>query len=95
MAFSLKEAPRQLWGSSHQMRKFSKEELAQYSGKNGAPAYVAYKGQVYDVSDSFHWRNGRHWVSHEAGADLTYDLQSAPHGPEFLFRYPRVGILEA
>lgn len=35
------------------MKKFTREELAQYDGKNGNPAYVAYKGKVYDVSVSF------------------------------------------
>ncbi len=34
------------------MRKFTREELKKYDGKNGRPAYIAYKGKVYDVSDS-------------------------------------------
>jgi len=77
-----------------EMCKFSKEELAKCNGKNGAPAYVAYEGKVYDVSDSFLWQNGRHQVSHEAGADGTDGLEKAPHGPELLLRYPLVGIFE-
>lgn len=76
------------------MHNFSEEELANYNGKDGAPAYVAYAGKVYDVSGSFVWRNGRHWVRHQAGADLTDGLCDAPHGPELLLRYPSVGMLE-
>ena len=29
---------------------FTKNELAQYNGQNGQPAYVAVQGVVYDVS---------------------------------------------
>ena len=75
------------------MKRFSKEELARYNGKNGAPAYIAYKGKVYDVSASFIWRNGRHQVVHNAGEDLTDGLEQAPHGVEMLERLPVIGIL--
>lgn len=75
------------------MKSFSKEELAQYNGNNGAPAYVAYKGKVYDVSGSFLWRRGRHQVLHNAGQDLTDSIEQAPHGVEMLERFPMVGTL--
>lgn len=75
------------------MKSFSKEELARYNGKNGAPAYIAYKGKVYDVSASFQWRSGRHQVLHNAGEDLTDSLEHAPHGVELLERFPVIGIL--
>ena len=75
------------------MKRFSREELAHYDGKNGVPAYVAYKGKVYDVSISFHWRNGEHQVLHNAGEDLTDSLERAPHGAELLEKFPKVGIL--
>jgi len=75
------------------VKSFSKEELARYNGKNGAPAYIAYKGKVYDVSASFIWRDGRHQVVHNAGEDLTDSLEQAPHGVELLERFPVIGIL--
>jgi len=28
-------------------------------GKAGRPAYIAYQGAVYDVSECFLWKNGR------------------------------------
>lgn len=76
------------------MARFSKEELARYNGKNGAPAYIAYKGKVYDVSNSFQWRSGRHQVLHNAGEDLTDSLEQAPHGVELLERFPVIGTLQ-
>ena len=48
-------------------KKFTLEELAKYDGKNGNPAYVAYSGKVYDVSESSFWTDGDHLGSHEAG----------------------------
>jgi len=72
---------------------FSRTELSRYNGKNGAPAYIAYKGKVYDASSSFHWRNGRHQVLHSAGQDLTDSLERAPHGVDLLERLPVIGVL--
>jgi predicted heme/steroid binding protein len=75
------------------MKSFSRAELARYNGKSGAPVYVAYKGKVYDASNSFQWKNGRHQVVHNAGEDLTDALEQAPHGVEMLERLPEIGIL--
>ena len=75
------------------MRRFAKEDLAQYDGKDGAPAYIAYEGTVYDVSNSFLWQRGRHQVLHAVGQDLTGDLDGAPHGADLLDRVPIVGVL--
>ena len=75
------------------MKSFSREELTLYNGKNGAPAYVAYKGKVYDASGSFQWENGRHRVLHNAGEDLTDALEQAPHSEDMLERLPMVGTL--
>lgn len=75
------------------MRRLTKEELSQYNGKNGASAYVAYRGRVYDVSSSFLWQNGRHQVLHSAGMDLTFELAAAPHGADLLKKFPLMGIL--
>jgi predicted heme/steroid binding protein len=75
------------------MRRLTKEELTQYNGKEGAPAYIAYEGKVYDVSHSFLWQKGRHQVLHIAGVDLTTELDTAPHGPDLLERFPVIGML--
>jgi predicted heme/steroid binding protein len=74
-------------------KRFTLEALKQYDGKNGRPAYIAYKGKVYDVSDSFLWLDGDHQGEHEAGKDLTEEIVRAPHGEETLERVKPVGIL--
>jgi predicted heme/steroid binding protein len=74
-------------------RKFTREELKHFDGQNGRPAYVAFKGIVYDVSTSYHWQNGRHWVLHSAGNDLTRELEQAPHGIGLLQIFPVAGEL--
>jgi len=75
------------------MKKFTKKDLARYNGKNKAPAYVAYNGKVYDVSESFLWKNGKHQVFHKAGEDLTDALKKAPHGADMLEKFPIMGVL--
>lgn len=40
------------------MRKFTKETLSNYNGKNGRSAYIAFNGTVYDVTNNTHWLNG-------------------------------------
>jgi len=74
------------------MRQFTRAELACFDGHDGV-AYVACNGKVYDVSASFMWKKGRHWVRHQAGQDLTDALRDAPHGEQLLERFPLVGEL--
>ena len=76
------------------LKEFSKEELARYNGEKGAPAYVAYRGKVYDVSESFLWKDGKHQVLHRAGVDLTDDMEQAPHGADILGKFPVIGTLQ-
>ncbi|MGD8666876.1 MAG: cytochrome b5 domain-containing protein [Desulfobacterales bacterium] len=76
------------------MQEFTSAELEKYDGKEGRPIYIAYKGKVYDVTNSKLWQNGLHMKRHHAGADLTTDIQGAPHEPDVLDRYPQVGMLK-
>ena len=75
------------------MRRLTKEELAQYNGKDGDPAYIAYEGKVYDVSHRFLWQKVLHQVLHTAGIDLSTELDTAPHGANMLERFPVIGML--
>ena len=75
------------------MKEFTQEELAEYNGKDGNPAYVAHKGKVYDVSESKMWKGGQHMRRHNAGSELSSDIQAAPHEADVLERYSQVGIL--
>ena len=76
------------------MQEFDIAELEKFDGNNGRPIYVAYKGKVYDVSNSKLWNNGLHMKRHRAGNDLTADIQGAPHEPDVLERYPQIGTLK-
>ena len=65
-------------------RDLAYEELHTFDGKEGRPAYVVYKGLIYDVTASKLWKNGSHLSKHLAGHDLTDALKTAPHGEEKL-----------
>jgi predicted heme/steroid binding protein len=75
------------------VKSFTREELSRCDGRDGRRAYVAYGGKVYDVTDSFLWKGGRHQVLHAAGEDLTGEIAAAPHGPDLLERVPVIGVL--
>ena len=68
--------------------------LQQFNGKDGKPAYIAYKSHIYNVSKSKHWENGTHMDSHMAGEDLTAALSGAPHGDEVFERLEKIVLLE-
>ena len=74
-------------------RIFTVEELAQYDGKDGRPAYVAVDGVVYDVSALARWLGGLHMNLHGAGEDLSEDILDAPHSKAMLQRAKVVGEL--
>jgi len=73
-------------------RKFTLNELSKYNGKNGNPTYVVYKSKVYDVTASSQWIDGDH-LGHEAGKDLTAQMDFAPHADDVMERFKVVGIL--
>ncbi|MGD6807165.1 MAG: cytochrome b5 domain-containing protein [Candidatus Bathyarchaeia archaeon] len=75
-----------------QPRKFTRQELSQFNGKNGKPAYVGYKGKVYDVTESYQWGDGDH-MGHEAGRDLTEQMEIAPHADDVMERMKQIGEL--
>ena len=76
-----------------EQRKISKDELAQNNGKEGKPAYIAFKGMVYEVSESAFWMEGDHMGAHDAGKDLTEEIELAPHREETLQKVKQVGVL--
>ncbi|MEE8397694.1 MAG: DUF2231 domain-containing protein [Desulfobacterales bacterium] len=76
------------------MKEFDRDELARYGGEDGQPAYIAHQDQVIDVSVSKLWKGGLHMKRHHAGKDMTTEIQAAPHGPEVLDRFPKVGVLK-
>jgi predicted heme/steroid binding protein/uncharacterized membrane protein len=78
----------------YRMKEFDADSLSDFDGKDGRPVYIAYRGKVYDVSQSAMWKGGWHMKRHSAGLDLASEFPAAPHGEEVFERYPQVGILK-
>ncbi len=72
----------------------TKEQLKEFNGKDGKPAYIGYKGKVYDISKSDFWQGGEHMGRFKAGEDLTDTIDMSPHGEKNIFRYEAVDTLE-
>lgn len=81
--------------SAKQEGDLTPPELAQCDGQGGRPAYIAFRGAIYDVGQSRLWKNGNHLNRHPAGVDLTEVLSQAPHGEDKVLAMPRVGTLLA
>lgn len=58
--------------------EFTRSQLALRNGQDKPQIWVAYRGIIYDLTDSRLWRNGHHY-EHWAGQDLTEELKDAPH----------------
>ncbi len=71
-------SPKQVNGVSQTATNFTAETLAQYNGKNGQPAYIAFEGVVYEVGKFTSWVGGFH-NGYEAGKDLTKAFENSPH----------------
>jgi len=74
------------------MKEFTLEELAEFDGQDGRPAYVVFQGVVYDVTESAMWDEGDHEGQHKAGRDLTAEHEDAPHDT-YVTDFPEVGRL--
>jgi predicted heme/steroid binding protein len=73
--------------------EYSKSQLALRNGQDKPQIWIAYRGYIYDVSESRLWKNGMHY-EHWAGQDLTAELQDAPHSDTVFSRFQLVGILK-
>lgn len=71
-------------------KAFTVDELQKYNGSNNKPAYVGYKGKVYDVSKVF--QAGEH-AGIKAGTDLTNIFSKSPHAEDIFINLPVVGEL--
>ena len=80
--------------ASAEQKTFTLGELSKYNGQNGQPAYIAYKGIVYDVSNVPQWSSGMHH-GENAGTDVTDDISKSPHGEKVFADLPQVGKLKS
>lgn len=78
-----------------ELRKMAQDlasvDFSSSDGREGRPAHIAYKGGIYDVTESRLWRDGVHMKRHQAGTDLTDALKSAPHGEDKVLSMKRIG----
>jgi len=63
-----------------ELEVFTAESLAAYNGIDGAKAYVAIDGLVYDVTGLGLWPEGQHRGQYQAGQDLSDIIRRSPHG---------------
>lgn len=75
-----------------ELKVITPAQLALRNGQDKPEVWVAYKGEVYDVSQSRLWRQGKHY-EHWAGQDLTNELEDAPHTEEVFSRFKVIGKL--
>jgi predicted heme/steroid binding protein len=76
----------------NQLLEFSKSYLALRNGQDKPQIWVAFKGIIYDVTESRLWKNGKHY-EHWAGQDLTEELKDAPHSDQVFAKFEVVGRL--
>lgn len=79
--------------SYRQEKEFILDELAQYDGSMGRPAYIAINGIVYDISNESIWGGATHF-NLAAGKDLTEQFKNYHDMDSILKKLPRVGILK-
>ncbi|PRR82648.1 cytochrome b5 domain-containing protein [Clostridium vincentii] len=86
---------RELIGDNYyrEQKEFTLEELSQYDGSNGKPAYVAIEGIVYDLSKESTWAGGTHF-NLTAGKDLTVQFKSCHGMSQITNNLLKVGYLQ-
>ncbi|QNL22305.1 cytochrome b5 [Hyphobacterium sp. CCMP332] len=72
---------------------YTVSQLALRNGQDRDEVWIAYKGNIYDVSRSKLWRKGMHY-EHWAGQDLTHELPDAPHNANVFDKFEVIGILK-
>lgn len=72
---------------------YSKSQLALRNGQDQPLIWVAFAGNIYDMTKSKLWKNGKHY-EHWAGQDLTEELQDAPHSAKVFEKFKPIGQLK-
>lgn len=75
-----------------EIKSYTLQQLALRNGTEKPQIWVAYLGDIYDVSNSNLWRNGKHY-EHWAGQDLSEELKDAPHTEAVFAKFEIIGKL--
>jgi predicted heme/steroid binding protein len=66
------------------MKTYTRGQLALRNGQDKPEIWVAFRGLIYDMTNSKHW----------AGQDLTPEIADAPHSEKVFEKFTPIGILE-
>jgi predicted heme/steroid binding protein len=72
---------------------YNTDQLSMRDGIQGDDCWIAYKGNIYDVTASPLFKNGKHFRLY-LGRDLTAEMPDAPHLDDVLDKFPIIGTLE-
>ncbi len=75
-----------------ELPQITRAQLALRNGQDKDQVWIAYLGNVYDVTASRLWLKGKHY-EHWAGQDLTDELKDAPHTEKVFGKFKIIGIL--
>jgi len=75
------------------LAQITKAQLALRNGQDKVQVWIAWRGNVYDVTASKLWLKGKHY-EHWAGQDLTDELKDAPHTEKVFGKFKIIGILK-
>ena len=76
-----------------ELKTYSRSQLSLRNGQDKDEIWVAYLGEIYDVTDSKMWRNGKHY-EHWAGQDLTEEMADAKHTRKVFEKFKKIGKLQ-
>ena len=77
---------------SEALHSYTRSQLALRNGQDRPEIWVAFRGYIYDMTNSKLWKNGKHY-EHWAGQDLTPELADAPHSDKVFEKFTPIGIL--
>lgn len=80
---------------NEQLPHYTRSQLALRNGQDRDEIWVAYQGQIYDVTRSRLWQRGNHY-EHWAGQDLTRELdEDSPHLATVFDKFTVIGRLKS
>ena len=74
------------------LKEYTQAQLALRNGQDKPQIWIAFRGVIYEVTNSRLWRNGKHY-EHWAGQDLTDELADAPHNENVFDKFEPIGKL--
>jgi predicted heme/steroid binding protein len=78
---------------SEALHSYTRSQLALRNGQDRPEIWVAFRGYIYDMTNSKLWKNGKHY-EHWAGQDLTSELADAPHSEKVFEKFNPIGLLQ-